>query len=106
MMLVIMARLATLKPKVSTADLRKVKPPPKQADAELLTPEHRAWRKQVLERSGYQCVDCGRSDKLIADHIVERRDGGAPYDPANGAARCPSCHGVKTAKARAARLRG
>lgn len=113
-----MARLGTLKPKVSTADLRKVRPAPKRADAELQTPAHRAWRKAVLDRAGWRCEDCGKGAALYgdpaavrpdvfvvlyADHIVERRDGGDPLDPANGRCRCASCHSKKTAKSRAAR---
>ncbi len=105
-----MARLGTLKPLVATADSRTCKPPPKQADAELQTAEHRAWRLAVLNRAGWRCEECGkqggRGSKtvLYADHIVERRDGGAPLDPANGRCLCASCHVKKTATARGRRI--
>jgi hypothetical protein len=32
------------KPALRTLDTRSARPPEKKADAELLTPEHRAWR--------------------------------------------------------------
>src|SRR5215218_2901285 len=79
-------RLATLPPRLTATDFRSVKPEPKQADPELQTPEHRAWRAEVLKRAGYRCewvedgVRCDRNaarDRLVADHIVERKDGGA-----------------------------
>lgn len=100
-----MARLATLKPRVPTADLRKVRPEPKRADPELLTPGHKAWRERVLRRAGYACEKCGRKDgMLFADHVIERRDGGRPFDPFNGQALCGSCHSKKTAAERQKRL--
>jgi 5-methylcytosine-specific restriction protein A len=99
------SRLATLKPRLATADLRAVKPEPKRADAELQTPEHRRWRAQGLARAGHRCEDCGRSGvRLYADHIIERRDGGALYDPENCRIRCPSCHQSKTYAERAKRI--
>lgn len=81
--------------------------PPKVADPHYSTPEHRAWRAEVIRRSGGACADCQTAGKrLYADHVVELRDGGAPFNPANGAARCGACHTRKTAAARAARQRG
>ncbi|UYW33150.1 hypothetical protein [Methylorubrum extorquens] len=35
---------------------------------------------------------------------MERRDGGAPLDPANGQALCPKHHSEKTARERAKRM--
>jgi hypothetical protein len=107
-----MAKLKTLGPSVRTMDTRTVKPLPKRADPELLTPEHRAWRAEVLRRAGYRCEQIERGKRcevreparLFADHVVERRDGGAPLDPANGRCLCGSHHTRKTAAARAARL--
>jgi len=99
------SRFGTLKPRLEAADFRTVKPPPKRADPELLTPEHRAWRATVLKNAGYRCETCGvKPPMLIADHVIERRDGGARYDPLNGKAACPSCHSLKTAQERAKRL--
>lgn len=86
--------------------------PPKRADPELLTPEHRAWRQAVLERAGWRCqsVDAGsrcmtaHPAKLFADHIHERRDGGDSLDVANGQALCGQHHAIKTRRARAERM--
>ena len=106
-----MARLATLSPRLGTLDTRTARPAPKVADPELLTPEHKAWRQEVLKRAGWKCQAPGCTAhgrrggvRLYADHIVERRDGGAPLDPANGQALCAKHHSEKTARARAARM--
>lgn len=45
-----------------------------------------------------------RIERLIADHIKERQDGGALYDVNNGQALCPTCHGRKTSEARRQRF--
>lgn len=106
-----LARLSTLSPRISTLDTRTVRPLPKQADAELQTEAHKAWRLQVLNRAGWKCEACGKHGgkghgavRLFADHIIERRDGGALLDPANGRCLCGSCHSTKTAKERAKRM--
>ena len=70
------------------------------------TAEHKAWRNAVLQRDRFTCKDCGaagRSVRLVADHIKEIEDGGAPLDIANGRTRCQPCHNKKTAIARAIR---
>lgn len=70
---------------------------------------HLAWRRAVLVRDNWTCVDCGRvcSDKreAHADHVspvvpgTDRCENGCSrYDVANGACRCDSCHGRKTAR--------
>ena len=77
----------------------------KQVDPHYSTAGHREWAIAVKERARWQCEDCGaKGVRLHADHIIERKDGGADLDPANGRARCSSCHGIKTAKAKAERL--
>jgi 5-methylcytosine-specific restriction protein A len=105
-------RLTTLRPRVQMATPR-IAPRPKQADAELLTPEHRAWRRAVLDRAGWRCewIEDGKrceasaatGDRMFADHVVERADGGALLDPANGCVLCGSHHVRKTNRARAQR---
>ncbi|MCA0032739.1 HNH endonuclease signature motif containing protein [Mesorhizobium sp. B263B2A] len=93
-------------------DLRSAKPIAKKADAELLTPEHRAWRTAVLQRAGYRCqaIEDGKRchvsapARLFADHIVERKDGGAPLDPRNGQCLCGSHHTLKTHAERVKRM--
>lgn len=106
-----MAKL--IKPGLRTVDLRAARPIEKKADAELLTPEHRAWRNQVLQRAGFRCeaIDDGRRcdvvapARLFADHIIERKDGGAPLDVENGQCLCGRHHSLKTAAARGERMR-
>jgi len=102
----------TLRPSIAAMDVRSARPAPKVADPELLTPEHRAWRAAVLRRAGYRCeaVDDGKRcevrapARLFADHIIERKDGGAPLDPANGQCLCGSHHSAKTIAERAKRM--
>ncbi|MER8762879.1 HNH endonuclease signature motif containing protein [Mesorhizobium sp. M0968] len=100
-------------PQLRQVDLRTAMPAPKKADPELLTPEHRAWRTQVLQRAAFRCewVENGRRcikaaphDRLIADHIVERKDGGAALDVANGQCLCVQHNTLKGIRARAARM--
>jgi hypothetical protein len=109
-----MGKIRTLPSLVPRSSGFTVKPPPKQADAELLTQEHRAWRAQVLRNAGFRCQwvengsRCTKASphhRMFADHIRERTDGGDPLDPANGQCLCGSHHTRKTAAARAARAR-
>src|SRR5690349_4559424 len=102
-----------LGPAIRTFEHRAVRPEPKRADAELLTPEHRAFRSAVLKRAGWRCewIENGRrcekrapQDRMIADHKIERADGGAPFDPANGQCLCVAHNTAKGIQARAARL--
>lgn len=107
-----MAKIPRIGSRIPTVDTRRIKLPEKSADPELLTKEHRAWRAAVLERAGYRCeaIDHGERcqvrapARLFADHIVERRDGGAPLSMANGQCLCGSHHTRKTAAERAARM--
>lgn len=109
-----MAKLTMLRwPRVAAVDLRiGIRPrPAKTADPHYGTPEHRAWRKAVIDRAFGTCeaVDpdgrrCGRAEaRMFADHVIELRDGGAPFDLANGQALCGGCHSRKTAAERAKR---
>jgi 5-methylcytosine-specific restriction enzyme A len=111
-------RIRMMRPAVAIMDLRTARPPlreAKRADRELGTADHRAWRVAVKERAGYRCewiedgVRCEASqangNAVLADHIVERQDGGALFDPSNGRCLCYPHHGVKTARERERRLR-
>lgn len=108
-----MGKIRTLAPLVPRSTGFTVKPPPKRADAELLTEQHRAWRLVVCRRAGWRCewvengARCGKSsakgDRMVADHIVERADGGAHLDPANGQCLCIQHNTLKGSQARAAR---
>jgi len=104
-------RLRNVPPRVATLDTRLAPIAPKVVDPHYLTPEHRAWRAEVIRRSGGQCQasDCkaphrGQRGRLFADHVQELRDGGAALDPANGAALCGACHTRKTIAARTRRM--
>lgn len=101
-----MAKLTMLKPRVATLDTSIAKQPPKVAAPIYGTPEYAEWRRVVIARAHGHCQSrgCIRSGvRLFADHIVELKDGGAPFDPRNGQALCGSCHTTKTARARAER---
>lgn len=95
--------------RMAIADTRTVRPAEKRRASIYGTAEHAAWSKAVISRAGGMCQGkgCGRSGgRLFADHIVELRDGGAPFDVVNGQALCGACHSRKTAAARAERQRG
>ena len=96
--------LKLVRAKVRTARLTRVRYPEKTADPHYLSPEHKAWREAVLRRDGYRCQDAGpHGGPLHADHVVERSDGGADLDVANGLTRCQACHNRKTARERSMR---
>lgn len=104
--------IRTARTHLRTVDTRRLKPPAKVADSIYSTPEFKQWRAIVMERAGSRCeamVDGRRCLKaaprhrMFADHKVEIRDGGAPFDPDNGQCLCGSHHSTKTAAARAAR---
>lgn len=97
------ARVASLAPAVAV--------PAKVPDPFYESAEWRTFAREVKAQRGYRCeeVTCGRdcSDTprgLIADHVVERRDGGADFDPVNVRLLCTACHNRKTASARARRF--
>jgi len=105
-------RVRVAPPRIKPAGFRV--PVSRNADPELLTVAHRAWRLAVLRRAGYQCeaiedgVRCDKAapdHRLFADHINERRDGGALFDPANGQCLCGHHHNLKTYAARVERLK-
>jgi 5-methylcytosine-specific restriction endonuclease McrA len=100
-----MARLTMLKPRVATLDTSIAKLPPKVADAELLTRDWKSMRLKVKERANGRCQAKGCTKPgFYADHIIERRDGGAVFDMANLQWLCPSHHQVKTNAERAKRM--
>jgi 5-methylcytosine-specific restriction protein A len=100
--------LRTSRPMLATHDTRTVRPAPKVAADHYSTPEHRAWRAEVIRLSGGQCQwpGCKRAGiRLFADHIIEIKDGGSALDVANGQALCGGHHTNKTLKERAKRMR-
>lgn len=91
----------------AAVDARVAQAAPKRVDPHYTSAEHTAWRDAVIRRAGGMCQwpGCGRTGvRLFADHVVELRDGGRPYDVTNGQALCGSHHTAKTAAARAARM--
>lgn len=102
--------LKNLGPMIPVADTLVVQPAPKTADPIYHTPDYRRWRDAVIARAHGRCQDplCKTPNRigirLFADHVRELKDGGAPFDPANGLARCGSCHTRKTNEERAKRM--
>jgi 5-methylcytosine-specific restriction protein A len=69
------------------------------------TPEHRAWRKEVLARDKGTCQIRGprcTHRATEADHIINVAIGGAEFDLSNGQAVCSNCHKAKTQRESAA----
>ena len=107
-----MGRLRALAPRLATLDTRKVRMPEKTADPIYHTAEYQAWREEVIARAGRRCEEvvngkrCWKAEphnRMFADHVIELRDGGAPFDPSNGRCLCGAHHTLKTIKAREAR---
>ena len=102
-----MGRLKALGSRVGSMTA-KVRAAPKQAEGFYSSS---AWRELVRDRRRDPDYQLARQrakpgERLILDHIVERKDGGADLDPANTEWLTFSEHQAKTAKARAARARG
>lgn len=109
-----MPKLRSLPPLVRYRATNPVRLPPKIKDPIYTSPDFRAWRAYVVARAGGRCeaVDhhghrCSRTTpehRMYADHILELKDGGSPFDPNNGQCLCRSHHEIKTIAARARRL--
>jgi 5-methylcytosine-specific restriction protein A len=99
--------LRTLPPRLKPAQQARVKPADTAggaAKSHYQSAAHASWARAVKTRDGYRCVMCGATGpRLIADHIVEIKDGGAALDITNGETLCLSCHNKKTADSRRAR---
>lgn len=57
-------------------------------------PSHRALREFVIRRDGGACRTCGSTERLVADHIVSRRNGGT-HHPTNLQCLCDPCNARK-----------
>lgn len=71
--------------------------------------QSRAWRRLAglaKKLAGGRCCRCGSNERVIADHVIERRDGGAELELSNIQILCHACHERKTADARLARAAG
>lgn len=87
-----------------------VRRPPKWVDPFYEGQAWRAFAREIKRQRGMRCEalgcdrDCTAAPRgLIADHIVERRDGGADFDPLNVRLLCVACHNRKTARAASVR---
>lgn len=61
------------------------------------TQRWRALRPLILSRDKHRCHECGARGRLEIDHIKPvRTHPELAFDPANLAAKCPSCHTRKT----------
>lgn len=100
-----MSKLTNMKPMLRSMPAR-LAPPPKQTETFYQSKEWRALVAQVKRERGPYCERCGSPDRVIADHIVERKDGGADLDKTNIELLCHRHHASKTAEARARRARG
>ena len=54
-------------------------------------------RKQTLQRDNNQCVNCGSTERLEVDHIINVARGGT-HNLNNLQTLCHHCHKTKTAK--------
>lgn len=86
----------------------RLAPMPKVAEGFYRSPE---WRALVAQRKRDPDYIVAKrrakpGERLILDHKIERKDGGADLEPSNTEWLTFSEHQVKTAKARAARARG
>lgn len=118
-----MPPLRQLGPTVSPMDMRTARPGPKVTDPFYLSSDWRTLLAKLIRERGRKCQKCGKTHeddgspvRLIGDHIMERRDGGADLDPANiellcsrsggnGAGKLGGCHSRKTAESAKARFR-
>jgi 5-methylcytosine-specific restriction protein A len=69
-------------------------------DPRLATTAWRNTRLYILDRDRHLCQIMGPGCNRYAtcvDHIVDRADGGAMYDPANLRAACRNCNGWRAA---------
>jgi 5-methylcytosine-specific restriction protein A len=97
-----MAKLKALPSRLGSMPA-KLKAAPKEAEGFYTSPEWRQLIARLKRERGNWCQRCGSSRRVIGDHVVERKDGGAELDPANVELLCGGCHNRKTAKARARR---
>ena len=87
---------------------RRVPALPKKADGFYISKEWRSLVGRIKRQRGPWCERCGAGGqgvRVIGDHKIEIRDGGAKLDDSNVELMCAGCHGVKTAAAKADRVR-
>lgn len=100
-----MVRLPMMKAGVGTRIKSTIVAMPKKAERFYLSPEWKALVARIKEKRGAFCEKCGAGGRIIGDHIVERRDGGAELDEGNVELLCMGCHNRKTARKKRERLK-
>lgn len=65
---------------------------PDRGKQKIGTRKWKAFRRQILERDGWRCTECGKAGRLEVHHVVSRSAGGAVYDPDNCRTLCRRCH--------------
>ncbi len=107
------ARVPTMKPRIPTMRHQTAPVAPKRADPVYQTPEHAAWSSAVIDKAGGRCewVENGRrctkarpEHRMVADHKIEVKDGGALLDPKNGQCLCVQHNTLKGVLARQRRM--
>ena len=67
-------------------------------------PQYMQWRRKIIRRDGYKCIQCDSEKKLTVDHIipvVENPD--LIFEISNGRTLCWDCHNQVTIKWRKSR---
>lgn len=103
-----MGRLRTLGARLSAMPA-KVQAAPKLAEQFYSSPQWRGLVADIKKMRGARCERAGcptPTHRVIADHVVERKDGGADLDPGNIELLCATHHARKTAAARQRRAQG
>lgn len=85
----------------------RLAPMPKTADPFYQSAAWEAAKRAKRALGNVWCVVCGSTRRLVLDHRIERKDGGADLPPLDELDwLCHVCHQRKTADARARRARG
>ena len=106
-------KLRTIGHKLKPSERVKIRQPEKRVDSFYHSQEWRALIDGIIRQRGRQCQDAQHDSskprtgrRIFGDHIIELKDGGKPFDPANILLRCGSCHTKKTLIQRAERHHG
>lgn len=101
----IMVRLTRAPSRIASAPPRIARAP-KVADPFYQSAEWIALRVKRMRDTDYHAAKARakEGERLILDHVIERRDGGAALDPKNTQWLTHSEHQAKTAQAKGARV--
>jgi 5-methylcytosine-specific restriction enzyme A len=104
-----MGRIRLIGQRIKPLNVARAAVPPKTADSFYQSPAWREFSATVKAERGNRCEEAGcgyHGPRLIADHIIEVKDGGALLDRRNILIRCTPCHNRKTAQAQRQRALG